>query len=174
MLHEGDDVMDAFRNYLLRLICAALVAGILSDLSEKTSFKKQMRLVCSLFVTVALLEPLVHLSLPNLEQLGNQFLSDAKEAVVRGENFRVRSVAGIIKDEAESYIQKEASAIGAELTVEITLDAGDPPAPESVILRGSFDASSEWEISSILTRELGIPKENQTWIRQEPHAFEPS
>ena len=163
-------MMDAFRNYLLHLICSALVAGILSDLAEKTSFKKQMRLVCSLFVTVALLEPLVHLRLPNLEQMGNQFLTDAKDAVLQGENFRVRSVAGIIKDEAESYIQKEARAIGAELT----LDTGDPPAPESVILRGSFDASSEWEISSILTQQLGIPKENQTWIRQEPHAFEPS
>ena len=167
-------MMDAFRNYLLHLICSALVAGILSDLAEKTSFKKQMRLVCSLFVTVALLEPLVHLRLPNLEQMGNQFLTDAKDAVLQRENFRVRSVAGIIKDEAESYIQKEARAIGAELTVQITLDTGDPPAPESVILRGSFDASSEWEISSILTQQLGIPKENQTWIRQEPHAFEPS
>lgn len=166
--------MDAFRRYLFSLICCALVAGILYDLADKTSFKKQIRLVCGLFVTIAFLQPIVHMSLPDPEQIGDRYFTEANQATTQGENLRLRSLGGIIKDEAESYIQKEAKAIGADLSVEVTLGAGDPPRLEAVVLRGAFDGDVEKTISNILTRELGIPKENQTWIRQESHAFEPS
>ena len=36
--------MEAIRGYALRVICAALICGILTDLSEKFGFQKQIRL----------------------------------------------------------------------------------------------------------------------------------
>ena len=58
-----------------------------------------------------------------------------------------------------------AAAIGAEVQVELELDTGDPPAPCSVTLRGSFDGSQEEALSKLLSEQFGIPKERQTWMR---------
>ncbi|MGM9603586.1 MAG: hypothetical protein ACI3XG_00800 [Faecousia sp.] len=162
--------MEAIRQYALSLICAALIAGILLDLSEKTSFQKQLRLVCSIFFACILLRPLLSLRFPELTQLGDSYLTQAEEAAAQGENIRIRSLRAIIRQETEAYILKEARAIGADVDVQVELDNGDPPAPVAVTLRGSFDASSETQLGGLLADELGIPKEHQTWIRQQPHS----
>ena len=46
--------MEAIRGYALRVICAALICGILTDLSEKFGFQKQIRLACILAIIIFL------------------------------------------------------------------------------------------------------------------------
>ena len=162
--------MEAIREYALSLICAALISGILLDLSEKTGFQKQLRLVGSIFFACILLGPLISLRIPELNKLGSSYLTEAEEAAAQGENIRIRSLATIIRQETEAYILKEARAIGADVDVQVELDNGNPPSPVAVTLRGSFDASSETQLGALLADELGIPKEHQTWIRQQPHS----
>ena len=162
--------MEAIRQYALSLICGALIVGILQDISEKTSFSKQLRLVGSIFLTGLLISPLVSLRLRSLPQLDNQYQLQAEEAAAQGEEIRIRSLSAIIRDECEAYILKEAKAIGADVEVQVELDNGYPPAPAAVILRGAFDASAETRLGRLLADELGIPKEHQTWIRQQSHS----
>lgn len=162
--------MDAIRDYALRVICAALISGILTDLSEKFGFQKQIRLVCSIFFACVLIRPILSLPLPALSQWEETYLPQAQEAAAQGEEIRIRSTAAIIRQECEAYILKEAKAIGADVEVQVELDNGYPPAPAAVILRGAFDASAETRLGRLLADELGIPKEHQTWIRQQSHS----
>ena len=161
--------MEALRQYALSLICGALIVGILLDLSEKSGFKQSIRLVCSIFFACVLIRPLLSLSIPELSQLGSSYQTQAEAAAAQGENIRIRSIASIIRQECEAYILKEARAIGAEVEVEFELDTAYPPAPSAVTVRGVFDADIEATLSRLLADELGIPKEHQTWIRQQPH-----
>lgn len=161
--------MEAIRRYVLSIICAAIVCGILSDLAGKSFFQKQMKLACSVFLAFVFLKPLVNGSLPELIQ-NNSYLISAEEAAAQGESIRIRSLASIIKQEAEAYVLKEAKSVGADITVQIALDYGNPPTPNAATIYGSFDASSETHLSRILSEELGIPKEHQTWIRQDSYA----
>ena len=161
--------MEALRSVVLSVVCAALICGILTDLSAKTGFAKLIRLACSIFLAFTLVAPLLRLRFPALEEEKNRYLAEAQDAADVGENIRLRSVAGIIRQEAEAYILKEAKSIGANLEVEVELDSGEPPAPSAVTLRGDFDESIETRLSRLLADELGIPKEHQTWIRQQSH-----
>ena len=162
--------METLRNVVLSVVCAALICGILTDLSAKTGFAKLIRLSCSIFLAFTLVAPLLRLHFPAWEEEKNRYLAEAQVAADAGENIRLRSVAGIIRQETAAYILKEAKSIGANLEVEIELDAGDPPAPAAVTLRGDFDEAIETRMSRLLTDELGIPKEHQTWIRQQSHS----
>ena len=162
--------MEAIRGYALRVICAALICGILTDLSEKFGFQKQIRLVCSIYFACVLTGPILSARLPAVSQWEDIYLPQAQEAAAQGEEIRIRSMAAIIRQECEAYILKEAKAMGADVEVEIELDNGYPPAPASVTLRGAFDASAETRLGRLLADELGIPKEHQTWIRQQSHS----
>ena len=162
--------MEAIRGYALRVICAALICGILTDLSEKFGFQKQIRLVCSIYFACVLTGPILSVRLPAVSQWEDIYLPQAQEAAAQGEEIRIRSMAAIIRQESEAYILKEAKALGADVEVEIELDNGYPPAPAAVTLRGVFDASAETRLCRLLADELGIPKEHQTWIRQQSHS----
>lgn len=162
--------MEAIRGYALRVICAALICGILTDLSEKFGFQKQIRLVCSIYFACILTGPILSARLPAVSQWEDIYLPQAQEAAAQGEEIRIRSMAAIIRQECEAYILKEAKAMGADVEVEIELDNGYPPAPAAVTLRGAFDASAEMRLGRLLADELGIPKEHQTWIRQQSHS----
>ena len=156
------------------VICAALVCGILTDMSAKTSFEKLIRLLCSVFLAVTVVYPLIRYRFPGWNVDMSIFQPGDEDAVAQGEKIYFQSIASIIRTETEAYILKEAKSIGADLTVAVELDAGNPPAPESVTIRGNFEASVETTLSQLIADELGIPKEHQTWIRQQPHSYDSS
>ena len=158
--------MEGIRQYALSVLCAGLIVSILLELSSKAAFHKQLRLVCGIFFSVVLLRPLMQVSLPEWEAFSGALSQQAEQAALEGENIRIRSLSSVIREECEAYILKEAERIGAEVEVTVELDTGYPPAPTAITLRGSFDASSEGALSSLLAEEIGIPKERQTWIRQ--------
>lgn len=157
--------MEELQAFALSVICAALVVSILNDLSQKSSFHKQLRLVAGIFFAVILLRPILHLTVPELSLSKSFYSQEAEQAVQGGEKTYIRSLYELIQRESEAYILKEAAALGAELEVQVELDMGDPPAPTSVTLRGSFDGSQEETLSRLLSEEFGIPKERQTWMR---------
>lgn len=159
---------------MLSVICAALVCGILTDMSAKTSFEKLIRLLCSVFLAVTVVYPLIRYRFPGWNVDMSIFQPGDEDAVAQGEKIYFQSIASIIRTETEAYILKEAKSIGADLTVAVELDAGNPPAPESVTIRGNFEASVETTLSQLIADELGIPKEHQTWIRQQPHSYDSS
>ena len=149
---------------MLSVICAALVCGILTDMSAKTSFEKLIRLLCSVFLAVTVVYPLIRYRFPEWNADMSIFQPGGEDAVAQGEKIYFQSIASIIRTETEAYILKEAKSIGADLTVAVELDAGNPPAPESVTIRGNFEASVETTLS----------QEHQTWIRQQPHSYDSS
>lgn len=159
---------------MLSVICAALVCSILTDMSAKTSFEKLIRLLCSVFLAVTVVYPLIRYRFPGWNVDMSIFQPGDEDAVAQGEKIYFQSIASIIRTETEAYILKEAKSIGADLTVAVELDAGNPPAPESVTIRGNFEASVETTLSQLIADELGIPKEHQTWIRQQPHSYDSS
>lgn len=166
--------MDSVRQYALRLICAGLICGILTDLSSKTSFSKLIRLCCSIFFAITMVQPLIALRFPQWEGEWSMLFEEASDVAEQGEEFYQHSLATIIQQEAQAYILKEAESIGAALDVEIELSSDTPPSPVAATLRGEFDASMEMQISALLADEFGIPKEHQTWIRQPSNSSDSS
>lgn len=164
--------MAEIRSYFFSVLCTALVCGILIDVSEKTFYQKQLRMVCSIFLALALLHPLIRSRLPVINDPWESYLQEAREAAARGEHISRQAEAQIIKQETEAYILKEAESLGADIRVEITMEDGTPPFPKTAAISGCFDADTENALEQLLVEAIRIPKESQTWIRQESNEFD--
>lgn len=159
--------MDGIRSYALSIVCTALLAGIITDLAEKTAFVKQVRLVCSIFLTIAVINPILSFSSLSISDFLESSWSDTGTVTEIGKASYADSIQRIIQEETEAYILKEAKALGADIRVQIGMNNDSPPVPSSITILGSFDGAAEERLSTILAQEFHIPKEQQTWIRQE-------
>ena len=89
---------------------------------------------------------------------------DAEDIVSEGEDMAVSATASIIKEQVTAYILDKASSLGLNLEVEVTMTGSSPPVPSAVALKGTASPYAKQRLQQIITDELGIPEENQSWI----------
>lgn len=157
--------MDAIRRYVLSIISAAILCGILNDLTQKSFFHKQMRFVCGVFMLLTILQPAFSLSIQELS-LDTSFRSEAEAAITNGRTMYDNSLAKVIQQEMEAYILKEANQAGADVSVRIKVPSPEPPIQAYAEINGVIGDQEKHRLEAAL-EQLGIPKGNQTWSTQE-------
>lgn len=156
--------MGGIRSYATAIFGTALIISIVTDLSENSAFKKQIRLICSIILTMAILKPLLSFSSVSINEFIGSDWMDANAAAEIGKTFQSHSIQNIIRDETAAYIQKEAKALGADIIVKVELNADSPPFPVAVTISGFFDKACKDQLCTLLVQQFDIPKEQQTWI----------
>lgn len=153
------------RQYLLSLICAALLCSIVYGLLDKKSaYFPIIKLICGLFITITAISPLTNISIPDISEFIGDTKFDANQLVNEGKTFSDESMNSIIRENLESYILGVASDIGADIQVEMFLDEKDPPGPSSVKIIGNVSPYKKQRLQQVIEKELGIPEEKQIWI----------
>ena len=157
--------MNSVQDYVLSVICAAMVCGVLRSLLSKGNYGQIGKLLSGLFLTVSLLYPLSALNLEDLlssvklqEELSGQTFA------AMGENYSQSLVAARIKKDTQEYILDKAAAMDAAVHVEIMLTDGDIPVPVGVRVMGEVSPAVQQRLEQIIALDLGIAKENQQWI----------
>lgn len=151
--------------YVFRLLCCAVVCGILLSLFPEGRMKGLFRLFAGIFLTVTLLRPEFPVSVPELTEIGSDYLKQGRAAAAEGEMEARQQRHRYIKETLEAYILDKAEAIGCRLSVQVELDRDG--CPEQVILSGKISGEDRRKLERILTEELGIAKEEQHWNGQE-------
>lgn len=155
--------MEGLRQYVISVVAAALICGILSGLVQKGAAKELVRLIGGLFLAFTVIRPIAGLDFNALADISFPYAQDAEQTAALGENMARQSLADIIKAESEAYILDKAAALNAAITVEVTLSGDDPPIPVSATLCGEVSPYARQQLEGILQSELGIAKENQLW-----------
>ena len=156
--------MDWIREYLLRLICAALLCGIVNGLlSKKGALGAAVKLITGIFMVITMVSPLLRIRIDNITGYFDGISSDANAAVESGQMDAADALKAIIKSKTEAYILDKAKSYGAEVTVEVRVDGSDLPAPCSVSVSGSISPYGKKQLSSMIADELGIALEDQEW-----------
>ena len=156
--------MDWFREYLLRLICGALLCGIVNGLlSKKGALGAAVKLITGIFMVITMVSPLLRVRIDHITDYFDGISSDADAAVESGQKDAADALRANIKSKTEAYILDKAKSYGAELTVEVRVDGSDLPAPSSVSVSGSISPYGKRQLSSIIADELGIALEDQEW-----------
>ena len=151
--------------YVLSLITAALIGGILTGLLPGGSCGKLLKLLCGVFLLAAVLRPLGKVELPDVELwLSGQDL-DARAAVEEGMSYARSQKRQVICSRLEAYFLDKAAELGMDIGVELSLDGAD--CPQAVRLTGSVSQSRRERLGEVLETELGIPKENQCWQEEQ-------
>lgn len=164
MLYEGSILTRIMQEYLFRIIIAAVLCAIIKTFTAKASVSGTIiKTLCGVFLTVTVLSGITNLDFPSINQNINLFYTDAHQAVETGVQMNLSSMGNSIKEQTEAYVLDKAALVNAELSVEVTLSNDDPPVPYSIILDGHVSPYAKSKLTKLISDELGISKENQTW-----------
>lgn len=154
--------MNSWKQYILSIIVCLITCGIVSQIISDTKRKELVNLICGLILSISLLTPLTRLDLEDLWNIPAENWNGAEFYVSEGKKTASAEQAQYIKASCEAYILNKAKLLGADVTVQISLD--EKLVPVFAEINGGADPGVQWELQNILMTDLGIPKENQKWI----------
>lgn len=153
--------MEGLREYLLRLLWAALVCGIVNRTAKGSGCAPVIRLLCGVFLTVVLVQPLGRFSFDAPLQWTQGLETAAADAVRQGSREAQAQKEAIIKARLEAYIVEKAAQAGASVTADITL--GGDGLPRAVTVTGALSPAAKRQLRQVMTEALGIPEVRQQW-----------
>ena len=154
--------MDGLREYVIRVVAAALISGVVIRLTEGIGSGEIIRMLCGLFMTLILLQPIISRRELQWEFMLPQIRRQAEENVLEGVAAAEKIRQEFIMRQAETYISNRAAEMDTEIQAEIML--GEDNLPESVVLTGAVSPLNKSRLTQIIASELGIPRERQEWI----------
>ena len=140
--------MEALRQYVISVVAAAMLCGIVVRLFPNGSGKQVGKLICGLFLAYTVLSPISRVDFSKLPDFSLRYMDDAEDAAAMGENLARDSMADIIKEETEAYI----------------LDKAADNLPAAFTISGEASPYARRKIQAMIANDLGISKENQKWI----------
>ena len=102
--------MEALRQYVISVVAAAMLCGIVVRLFPNGSGKQVGKLICGLFLAYTVLSPISRVDFSKLPDFSLRYMDDAEDAAAMGENLARDSMADIIKEETEAYILDKAAS----------------------------------------------------------------
>ena len=158
--------MNAIRDYLFSVIGGAMICGVVLNLTPEGKFRQISKFLCGLFLTISLLHPLSEMDLSRIASNWQKTQDISTEDIsAMAQDYSRSLLAEVIKREVEEYILDKAAALGTSLTSDIHLSPDDIPIPMAVTLTGSPDHAVKKQLETLIAQDLGIAKENQTWIQ---------
>lgn len=157
--------MDAVRDYLLRVISAAIIISIINSIiGKKGSMGTLIRFIGGTFLALTLVQPLIKFDWSVLTAFAEDYTLDAQVSAAMGEAIARDEYESIIKSRTEAYILDKARDYSLDLEVEVMLCNGDPPIPESVRIQGNISPYAKQVLKKYICEDLGIREEAQQWI----------
>ena len=140
--------MEALRQYVISVVAAAMLCGIVVRLFPNGSGKQVGKLICGLFLAYTVLSPISRVDFSKLPDFSLRCMDDAEDAAAMGEK--------------EAYILDKAADLHANLRVEVAV--GEDNLPAAVTISGEASPYARRQIQAMIANDLGISKENQKWI----------
>lgn len=156
-------MMEGMRDYLLSVIAAAVIGGIVNSIAGKGAGGSMIRLIAGLFLTFTLIQPVVDLNINSFTDWVDGISQSSTAAVTDGLSMRDNALRAGIKDAAEAYILDKACRMDVSLAVEIGLSDDELPVPESISLSGNVSPYAKQQLQALIAEDLGIDKEHQKW-----------
>lgn len=156
--------MDGIREYLIGVIAAAVLCGIVKSLlGNNGTVGVAVRLLSGLLMLLAVIRPWVSVSLDGILDWADSITADGAGIVADGNAMADEAYRASIKQQAEAYIVDESRALGCELTVEVSLSDDPAAVPERIWLTGEISPYARQTLTNLITERLGIAREDQIW-----------
>jgi len=156
--------MDGLRQYILSVIAAALISGIVIRLvNPKTQHGAIVKVLSGLFMVVTVISPLAKLRLSNISAYINDLEMASQSVTENGENMAYDSMCGIIKEQTESYILEKASSLRLQISVDVKLSNDTVPVPAEIVLTGDASPYAKAQLKVYIANEFGLSEECVIW-----------
>lgn len=152
------------KTYIISLIAAALIAGVLLNLVKtKSTYAVLIKLLVSLFVALTVISPWKNFHLSDILYYFDDWEAASASYGNYGSDAYNEALRTSITDRTQAYILEKASSVGAELTATVTVSADQPPIPVAVELEGNISPYNKRLLTQIIVNDLGIPEDAQRW-----------
>ncbi len=157
--------MLSIRTYFLTLTAAAVLCGIVTSLLPGSgSASTLVKLISGVLLTLTALKPLLGVNLDTVIRNWEWEQESVTASAELGENIARDAMGEHIKSQCEAYILDKAGELGLNIAAHISLSTEGIPQPVSVTLEGAASPYARTWLQSVITRDLGIAKEDQRWI----------
>ena len=150
--------------YLYSVLVAALICTVVQLFPITGTAKEITKLICGLSMTVAVLSPLQNQDFSGFANNIFDISSNANSLTEEGEYASRIAMTTIIKEESEAYVHNKAAELGISVSCCIQVSEDALPVPVSVTVAGQITKQIRTQLEAILITDLGIAKENITWI----------
>lgn len=158
--------MEGVREYLLSVTAAAILAGIVSTLTEeKGSQAGLVRLITGLFLCFTVIAPIARIKITEFTDFATDLFTEGQMLSQDGEEYYTQALRQVITEETRAYILDKARTYGAEIQVSVSVSEGDTPVPEYCTITGKLSAYVRQQLKKTIVNDLDIPEENITWTQ---------
>ncbi len=152
------------RQYLIRVIACGILCALATVRFQKSdAVGRLIHLMCGIFMTLTVISPWKNIRITSLME-DYEIKMDSKDSVIaEGEAYSNNTLRQVISQQCSTYIVEKANGMGVNIDAEVVLNPEDPPTPCAVTITGSVSPYAKARLEDLLTQDLGIPKEQQTW-----------
>lgn len=156
--------MDGIREYLIGVVVAALLCGILTSLTpSKGTVATAIKLMAGMLMLLSVLRPWTSISLNGFFNWREDFAQEASDCVSTGQLLAGESYRQSIIGMTQAYILDEAKRLDCSIQVEVFLTDEDPPVPRAVRMTGEVSPYARRVLTNFIAERLGIGQEDQIW-----------
>lgn len=156
--------MESIREYLLSVTAAAVLCScVCAFFQKKSTVSNLVKTLCGIFLSLVVLRPIIHVSIPEISDLFPHISADAQAITAEAEQLATDKRCEVIKQHAQAYVYDKAAVLGCDITVDISLNTEEPYAPESVRITGKVSPYAKSQLSAWIKSDLGISEEEQHW-----------
>lgn len=162
VLYERNRWMNGWKSYIISAVVCSLSCGLATQMVTGLKQKELIRFVCGILLSITVLSPVIRI---HPEECLKNLLQDLEEPdflIAEGEKLAKEQQLACIKEACETYILDRSKAMGVEISIQISLDTEGIPIYAEI--NGKGDSEVQLQLQTILTTDLGIPKEHQQWI----------
>lgn len=157
-------MMEGFRQYILSLIGAALVCGVVKNLVGTCGKNEEIiHIICGIFMAITALSPVVRIEIPDLSSYVQPFFSTAAEVSREAKESSKEDQADIIKEQTRAYILEKANSHNMDVDVEVALDE-ESLVPRGITIFGSISPYDKTLLGNFIRKTLDIPEGQQRWV----------
>lgn len=156
--------MEALGQYILSVILAALICGILSSLVPDSG-KAWMQLLCGLVMVICLIRPFSGIQNLDFSLIEDTIQQDGNDWSNQGEKMARNAMSDIITQNSQAYIMDKAEQLGIHVRVKIHVSNDTIPVPVGAELYGEVSPYARLQLESLIEDALGIAKENIRWMQ---------
>jgi hypothetical protein len=153
--------MTGIKGYLLGVVLSAVFCTVLLRLTgTKHTSGKIIRLLAGLFMTAAVLHPLISLDITDFTRYPVMIAGQGDAFAQDGTKMAEDAMDAIIISQTQAYILDKAASMGAVLEVSVTLQEH---IPYHVQIRGPISPGAKARLTEWIRENLNIPVEEQQW-----------
>lgn len=150
--------------YIFRIITAGVICAITVALFQKNeAIGKLVKMISGIFMLITILLPLSKIDANIITYIDPVIHSDADVYTQSGCSQAQESLRSIITERCQTYIVEKASSMGVSVDVEVSLNDDTYPSPCAVRILGAVSPYTKQQLQTIISQDLGIPKEQQIW-----------